>query len=58
MNLCDCYVTKVLGTPRKQYDKYWVTVEYNCYGIVSDKHLMFDTMADAESVTVGYHFLG
>lgn len=58
MNLLDCVVTKVLSEPYEKYDKWWVSVEYDCYGVITESVIMFKTKEEAEKVTVHYVFLG
>ena len=60
MNLVDCFVTKVKSAPY-QIDppKYWfVDVEYDCYGRMSETAVMVKTLEDAEKIDVGYVFQG
>lgn len=56
MNLVDAYVTKIIENPYFKYEKWWIKVEYECYGI-SKTELMFTTKEEAEKVCVGYKFL-
>lgn len=57
MNLCDCYVTEVLGPPYRKFGKWWVDVSYESWGSPSKTQLMFSTEAGAADVTGGHHFL-
>ena len=58
MNTLDAYVKKVMSKkPRYQYEKYWVKVEYLCYGLTSTVDLMFETEEEAMQVKEGYKFL-
>ena len=56
MNPVDAYVTNIIETPYFKYKKWWVKVEYECYGIYKTE-LMFTTKEEAEKVYVGYEFL-
>ncbi|MEK4343240.1 MULTISPECIES: hypothetical protein [Brevibacillus] len=64
MNLVDAVVTKVLSKPRFN-DKYaedgvtwWeVDVEYNCYGRLNERTMVFDSKDEADEVQIGYEFL-
>ena len=56
--MLDGFVTKVMSKkPRYQYEKYWIKVEYNCYGLTSTVDLMFDTEEEAKIIKEGYKFL-
>ena len=51
MNTLDAFVKKVMSKkPRYQYEKYWIKVEYLCYGLTSTTDLMFDTEEEAKSI--------
>jgi len=41
MNLVDAYVTKIISKPFKDYGKWWVKVEYDCYSVKSQKQRLF-----------------
>ena len=62
MNLCDCYVTKVLGKP-VHHDEidlfgYWtVEVEYDSWGAPARTRLVFRSEYEANSVMEGFKFL-
>ena len=57
MNTLDAFVKKVMSKkPRYQYEKYWIKVEYLCYGLTSTTDLMFDTEEEAKSIKEGYKF--
>ena len=56
MNLLTGTVTKVLSEPFIQYNKWWVKVEYNCYGRLSKTELMFTNIDSALKVDVGFTF--
>lgn len=58
MNLTDCYVTKVLSIPAFEYNHWWVDVEYETWGVTDRLKLMFKTFEEAQSVKIGYKFLG
>lgn len=58
MNLIDCIVTSIIGTPIKQYNHWWLKVAYNDMGGGGETNLMFDTFEDAQDVEIGYKFLG
>lgn len=58
MNQLDAVVTKIISKkPRFQYEKYWVKVEYECYGLHSETYLMFETEQNALDLKVGFKFL-
>ena len=57
MNLLDASVTKVLGEPFFKWNKWWVRVEYKCWGRDSKTELMFSTEDKAKSVEIGFKFL-
>lgn len=57
MNILDAVVTKVCGEPYYQYNKWWVEVHHNCYGIPGGTKLMFNTKDEALKVKPGYQFL-
>lgn len=57
MNLLECYVTEVLSNPYEKYSKWWVDVNYECWGLDGSTNLMFDSEQEAEKVKKGYKFL-
>lgn len=57
MNLLECIVVEITSKPYFKYDKWWVNVNYECYGLNSSMSLMFDTEKECESVKVGHEFL-
>ena len=58
MNLLDASVTKIISCkPKYKFDKYWVRVEYECYGHNSLTDLMFNSEEEALSLKVGFKFL-
>ena len=57
MNLLEANVTKVLSKPFNQYNKWWVEVEYECYGRNLKTRLMFSEKEKAEKVDIGFLFL-
>ena len=56
MNLLEGTVTEVLSEPLFKWNKWWVEVEYNCYGRFSKTELMFSTEEKAKEVKVGFTF--
>ncbi len=60
MNLLDATVTKVLSRP-KQYafskERWFVEVEYECWGRVSNGEIMKNSLEEALLVKPGYKFL-
>ena len=56
MNTVKAVVKKVLSDPYFKYDTWWVKVECNSYGRVSETELMFKSKQKAESVDIGYEF--
>ena len=57
MNTLDAVVTKITSEPYEMYDKWWVDVEYDCWGAISKTKLMFYSKESALSVKVGYKFI-
>lgn len=58
MNLLDANVTKIISNePKYKYNKYWIRVEYECYGQHSLTDLMFNSEEEALSLKVGFKFL-
>jgi len=49
-------VKKVLSEPFIQYNKWWVKVEYDFYGRLSETELMFTNIDSALKVDVGFTF--
>lgn len=56
MNLVDAVVTKVLSKQYFKYNYWFVDVEYNCYGQVSETSIMRSTEEAAKAVKVGHTF--
>lgn len=57
MNLCDCYVTEVMGAPVWLYSRWWVRVRYDSWGSSAVTDVMLSTEEEASEVGVGYCFL-
>lgn len=57
MNLINATAVKILSPVYLQYGRYWVKVECESYGRVSENTLMFDSEESAKSVTIGYECL-
>ena len=57
MNLLEAEVIEVLSEPYFKHDKWWVTVNYDCYDLKSKTELMFNTEEEAKKVEVGFKFL-
>ncbi len=58
MNQVEAIVTKIISKkPVFEFDKYWMKVDYKCYGLNSTAQLMFDTEQEAKSLKVGDTFL-
>lgn len=57
MNLIDFYVTEILGEPYYAYNKYWISVMADGYGVISKHELMFSTESEAKSVKIDDKFL-
>jgi hypothetical protein len=53
MNVIDAYVTRVLGPPYKRWNKWWVQVECDSYGVISENTLMFNSEFEALQVKIG-----
>lgn len=53
MNLCDAQIIKILSEPEEKYKKWWVDVQYNCYGQLGITTLMKDTKEEARAVSTG-----
>lgn len=62
MNLLDCTVTKVISAPihriSEKNDYWYVAVESECCGDLSETRLTFTSKEEAEKVTIGFRFLG
>lgn len=56
MNILEHSVTKILSQPYRQFGRWWVDVEYTCWGSAGKSNLMFDTEAAAKAVGVGHTF--
>ena len=56
MNLIDAVVTQVLRKPYFKYNYWFVDVEYNSYGQVSETNIMCSTEETAKAIKVGYTF--
>lgn len=58
MNSLDAEVIKIISRkPKFEYDKWWVKVEYECYGLHSETYLMFETEKEATDLKIGFKFL-
>lgn len=57
MNLIDCVVTKVIGEPYEKYNRWWIKVEYDSWGMFCETELFFNTKEEVEKVNIGYKFL-
>jgi len=57
MNLCDAYTTKILSTPYQKYGKWWLDVEINCYGRISNTTIMQNTKEEIDKISIGYKVL-
>lgn len=53
MNVLDATITRILSEPVFKYDKWVVTVEYECYGQKDETQVMFGTKAEAEKLSIG-----
>jgi len=56
VNLLDHKVTKIIGNPQFKFNVWWIEVEANCYGRVSQIKIMRSTKEEAENVKVGDTF--
>lgn len=56
MNLLDAIVTEVIGEPELKYGKWFIKVNANCWGIITESTLMFSSKEVALSVKPGYIF--
>lgn len=54
MNMLDAKVTKILSKPEFKYGKYFVKIEYECYGVYSETSAMFNTLEDAMGCNIGF----
>lgn len=54
MNICECYVVKVLGEPYYKHDKWWVKCEFNSHGRVFEQTIMFNDYKSVSKVKKGY----
>lgn len=57
MNLLECTVTEITSKPYFKYEKWWINVKYECYGLNSNTSLMFQTELECKNVKIGYVFL-
>lgn len=57
MNILEHTVTMITGIPYFAYNKWWVPVVADCWGIPTETTLMFDTQEEAANVKIGYEFL-
>ena len=57
MNLIDFFVTEIVSEPYFKYNKWWIDVRADGYGIVSKHTLMFDTKDECLNIDIGYKFL-
>lgn len=57
MNLIECTVTKILSEPYHAYGKWFLKVEYTCYGVNSETTLMFDSIETANKIEICHEFL-
>ena len=53
MNLLEAEIVMVKSLPYYKYDKWWVDVDYNCYGKVSKTSVMRETEEEANRISVG-----
>lgn len=67
MNLLENYVTAVVSPPTqdaftdlegKEHVYWWVKVQAECYGSITESTLTFDTQEEATAVCEGYVFMG
>ena len=56
MNTIEHYVTEILGEPYTMYGKWFVLVNSDSYGRISEDRIMFDTEQAAKYVFVGYQY--
>lgn len=56
MNILDAKVTKIIGKPHYEYNRWWIEVECIDIGGRSRDNLMFDTKEEAEAVQPGHRF--
>lgn len=57
MNLLDAIVVKILSQPFCQYDRWWIKVEYDCWGKKGQTNLMFSDIETAKNISTGYKFM-
>lgn len=56
MNKTNCIVTKIIEKPHLEFNKYFMRVEFESYGVISETTLMFDYKDQADKVNIGYKF--
>jgi hypothetical protein len=57
MNNLEAKVTKIISSkPKFEHNKWWINVEYDCYGLYSQTYLMFNTEESALDLKVGFIF--
>ncbi len=57
MNLLDCVVTEIVREPYEIHNKWWVKVEYTCYGSRGFSDIMCKTEEEALNIKIGHKFL-
>lgn len=53
MNLLNATVVAILGNPEKKYNAWFVKVRINCYGRISETHVMFKSEEEANNLKLG-----
>jgi hypothetical protein len=57
MNLVDCVVVEVLGTPIETHGMWKLPVLYNSWGHVSDTFIYAKSEEEALNIKAGYEFV-
>lgn len=57
MNLLDHYVTKVMSEPYMAYGRWYLSVEFDCEGVLGECVMAFPSYEDAMAVKVGDCYL-
>lgn len=57
MNLIDCFVEEIISEPYEKFNMWWVNVKSDCYGNISEGHLMFSTEEKAKELKIGHKYL-
>ena len=57
MNKLNAIILKILSNPYFSYNKWWVDVQYDCWGKLDSTKLPFDSKEEAEALGVNTEIL-